>query len=222
MCGRYAVYSNSAELAKIFAIKQSSNFEISYNVAPTEEVAVICRSLDGERVLSVMRWGLIPAWQNPPNLSSALINARIETIDSKPSFKRSVKHRRCLIIADGFYEWTHKPKGKQPYFVHRKDCKPFAMAGIWDKWVGETDTIDSCCIITIEANALLSPLHNRMPAIVKTEDYDKWLDGNNQNWEQLKLLLTEEPHQELEYYPVSTKVNSAKYKNSDCIERIIS
>lgn len=221
MCGRYALYSSSKQIAKVFAIKQTFNLDVSYNVAPTENISVICELPGGERVVVSMRWGLIPSWQNPPNLSSALINARIETLDIKPSFKESARKRRCLIIADGFYEWRNTGlKLRQPYFIHRNDGQPFAMAGIWEKWIGEGMIIDSCCIITLDANELLLPLHNRMPAILKPENYDAWLDSKNQNWEELKKFLTNEPHNNLIFHEVSTKVNSAKYKNEDCITPI--
>lgn len=221
MCGRYAVYSNPKEVAKIFAIKQSFNLEMSYNVAPTENVSVICALPDGERVILSMRWGLVPGWQDSPNLASALINGRIETLDSKPSFKQAALRRRCLIIADGFYEWRFiDQKRRQPYFIHRNDNQPFGLAGIWEKWVGEGTSLDSCCIITLDANEHLSPLHNRMPAIVKSVDYETWLDPKNQNWDHVKKLLTDEPHNDLIFHEVSTKVNSAKYKDEDCIKPV--
>lgn len=221
MCGRYALYSNPQKIAKMFCIKQFLTLELSYNVAPTENISVVCELINSERVIVSMRWGLIPRWQNPPNLASALINARVETISSKPSFNEAARKRRCLIIADGFYEWRHTDQNvRQPYFVHRKDGEPFAMAGIWEKWVGENRSIDSCCIITLAANDLLMPLHNRMPAIIKPEEFAMWLDPADQRWDKMAKLITNDPHNDLTYYEVSTKVNSAKYKNVDCVKAI--
>lgn len=222
MCGRYAIYSDQKKIANIFAIRQSFDLETSYNVAPTENVSVICELLDGEKVIVSMRWGLIPNWQNQPNLSSALVNARFETLSTKPSFKQAARKRRCLIIADGFYEWRHTDhKIRQPYFIHRKDGEPFAMAGLWEKWIGDGKSIDSCCIITIDANEDLKPLHDRMPAIIKPNDYDLWLNPKNHKWDELSKLITIEPHNDLIFYEVSTKVNSAKFKDEDCIKPLI-
>lgn len=218
MCGRFALYSNPTELAKIFGISQSYSIETSYNIAPTENVTVICQLDLEQRIAVTMRWGLIPPWQNAIKKLAPLINARLETIETKPAFHSAIKFRRCLIIADGFFEWSHSVSGKkQSYFIQLKNKSPFAMAGIWERWVSGDQSIDSCCIITTSANELVHPLHDRTPAIIHSENYSSWLDSKNNNIDQIKKLVSTLAANETDVHPVSTVVNKATYKGDDCV-----
>lgn len=218
MCGRYALYSNPATIAKMFSIKQTS-FNLSYNVAPTENISVLVM-VDEERFIDTMRWGLIPRWSNDKSAHAPLINARAETIDTKPAFSSAVKSRRCLIIANGFYEWKEERGIKQPYFIQLKSQPLFAMAGIWEKGISKDESINSCAIITMDAANFLSKFHDRSPALIKPSDYNGWLDSKNQDWQTLKLLLSSFQKDDTEVYPVSTQVNKATYKEETCIRKI--
>ena len=221
MCGRYALYSTPNDLAKHFSATPQYIFAKSYNIAPTLTVPVLI-ALDKERLIVPMRWGLIPAWHKEGQKLALLNNAKIETIDTKPSFRTSFKRHRCLILVDGFFEWDSKTKPKQPYFFHRKDSKPIALAGIWDRLVTEEKYIDSCCIITEPANKLVSQVHDRMPAIITPESYDEWLDSSMQNTALMKELATQpNSYSGMLSYPVTTKMNRAAYDNIHCIEKLI-
>jgi putative SOS response-associated peptidase YedK len=216
MCGRFALYTHLSQIIKIFNLDEAFPFEPSYNIAPSQMISIVCELPDQKRVLSPMRWGLIPSWQKEPKLTSSIINARADTVESKPMFRKAILQRRCLIVADGFYEWQHDGN-KQPYFISMKNHEPFGLAGIWERWVGENKTIDSCSIITVEANKLIAPIHNRMPAIIDPKDYNSWLDVNNTKWDEIKKYLKPFKDALLETHPVTQKMNSPRYNKPDCI-----
>lgn len=218
MCGRFALYSNPKEIAKIFGVEVNDPLLVSYNIAPTQLVPVVCGLPERKRALVSMRWGLVPAWSKAEKKTS-LINARFETLESKASFRAAAHRRRCLIIASGFYEWSHQGP-KQPYYISPEDHRPIGLAGIWERWVGEQQTLVSCCIITVEANALIAPLHNRMPAIIRPTDFAKWLDPTNENWKEIEKLVVNEENSKLNIYPVTAKMNRVIYNNPDCITPI--
>jgi putative SOS response-associated peptidase YedK len=155
----------------------------------------------------MLRWGLIPSWAKDPAMGAKLINARAETVAEKPSFRSAFRHRRCLVVADGFYEWQKQEGKKQPFYFRLQDGQPFAFAGLWESWKDPNgEVVDSCTILTTEANQLMQPIHDRMPVILASQDYDLWLDPTVQS-EQLQNLLQPFPSEAMVSYPVSTKVN---------------
>lgn len=209
MCGRFTLTVDPREVQERFEnYTLPAKFAPRYNVAPTQPVLVIPN--DGENTADFFVWGLIPMWAKDPTIGSRLINARGETLAEKPAFRGSLKYKRCLILADGFYEWKSAGarKTKLPYYIHMKDRKPFAFAGLWDSWNGpDGSLIRSCTIITTAPNELVSIIHNRMPVILHPRDYEKWLDPSPQTPDQLKPLIKPFPAEEMSAYPVSSRVN---------------
>ncbi len=179
---------------------------------------VAARESDDVRELVQLKLGLVPAWAKEPGIGSRLINARSETVAEKPSFKEAFRLRRCLIPADGFYEWARTETGtKQPFYFRMKDEQPFAFAGLWERWGEGRETIESCTILTTAANELLSPVHDRMPVIVAPKDYGLWLDQKVTKAERLTPLLRPYPAAEMTSYPVSSSVNNPRYDNEDLL-----
>lgn len=217
MCGRYSLFASKEDLMERFDIFQWEELEWieRYNVAPSQQVLAVVRGMDGNRA-GFLRWGLVPSWASDPKIGYKMINARSETVDQKPSFKRLLKRRRCLIIADGFYEWKKEGKTKQPYRFHLKSKQPFAFAGLWDRWEKGDDIIQSCTIITTEANDVVKDVHDRMPVILTNETEDIWLDRNIEV-EQLKEILVPYKADDMDRYPISSLVNSPK---NDTVEII--
>ena len=218
MCGRYTLATPVERLAEEFGFDGSSvELSPNYNVAPTQGVAAILAENGGRR-LEVLRWGLIPPWADDPQIGSRMINARAETAPEKPSFRRAFRERRCLIPADGFYEWQRANGGKQPYYIHMKEARPFAFAGLWESWKEEGGPeIRSCTILTTKPNALAGEIHDRMPVILPTGSYDVWLDPEAEK-DELYGLLAPYPEDEMEAYPVSRYVNSPQNNDPRCIE----
>ena len=189
----------------------------SYNVAPTQRVAAVVS--DGEtRKLEMLRWGLIPPWADDPEIGSRMINARSETATEKSSFRKPFRERRCLILADGFYEWQKSSSGKQPYYIRMEDERPFAFAGLWERWSREGEEIRTCTILTTEPNDLVKDIHNRMPVILPPEDYALWLDPDIQETDAISPLLKPYSAEEMQAYPVSRSVNSPANDDPRCIE----
>lgn len=219
MCGRFTLSSSPEAVAELFELAEAVSLPPRYNIAPTQTVPAIVQSAaQPERRLQMLRWGLIPPWANDATIGSRMINARAETVASKPSFRSAFRRRRCLIVADGFYEWQKVQRGKQPFHIRMCDKSPFAFAGLWEHWENaEGDSIDSCTIITIEPNDLLAPLHDRMPVILPPCDYAAWLDPNAHETEVLLRMLSPFPASEMTAYPVSTRVNSPVNDSSECI-----
>ncbi len=210
MCGRFTLTVNPAEAQETFTdYTFPEKFAPRFNIAPTQPVLVIPN--DDQNTADFFIWGLIPMWAKDPTIGSRLINARAETLEEKPAFRGSLKYKRCLILADGFYEWKGAPgrKTKTPFFIHMKDRKPFAFAGLWDSWNGpDGSQVKSCAIITTAPNELMAIIHNRMPAILHPRDYAKWLDPSPQTPDQLKPLIKPFPAEMMNAYPVSTLVNA--------------
>ena len=221
MCGRYTLTIPVETLAKEFGLTGPvPEVPPSYNIAPTQEVAVVLED-GGEHRLEMLRWGLIPSWADDPQIGSRMINARSETAAEKPSFRRAFRERRCLIPADGFYEWQGTNNGKQPFYIHMQDGSPFAFAGLWESWQNPEDSeIRTCTILTTEANELLAPIHNRMPVILDSEDYELWLHTGVREVELLSTLLKPYSSDTLEAYPVSRRVNSPANNEPSCIEPV--
>ena len=207
MCGRFILSQPAEAIASTFQLPIIPELAPRYNIAPTQPVATILSAGD-RRQFQMLRWGLIPSWAKDPAIGNKLINARAETVAEKPSFRSAFRHRRCLVIADGFYEWRRQDGKKQPFYFRLHDGQPFAFAGLWEHWQDSMgEVIDSCTIITTEANEILQPIHDRMPVILNPKDYDLWLDPTLDKIEQLQQLLQSYSSTEMTSYPVSTKVN---------------
>lgn len=221
MCGRFTLRASPAELVEIFRLLREPEIPPRYNIAPTQPVAAV-READGGRELAMLRWGLVPAWAKDPAIGSRMINARGESVATKPSFRSAFKHRRCLIPADGFYEWQKTGgRGKQPYLIGVEGSRPFALAGLWERWEkGEGEPLESCTIITTTANDLLADLHDRMPVILDEEDYDRWLDVKQADPGGLQSVLRPFPSERMCFYAVDTVVNSPKNEVPACVEPI--
>ena len=191
-----------------------------YNIAPTQPVAVVRVPTAGAaREMVLLHWGLIPFWAQDPEIGARMINARAETAAEKPAFRHAFRRRRCLVIADGFYEWQKLDGTKQPHFIRLRDPKPFAFAGLWERWEGpDASVIESVTLLTTEPNALLGEIHNRMPVILHPKDYGLWLDPGIQQPEKVQPLLTAYPAEEMEAFPVSRRVNSPDNDDARCIE----
>lgn len=222
MCGRFVLMTVGRDIAEYFGLSEAPELEPRYNIAPTQIVAVV--RLDAEtarRELRLVKWGLIPFWAKDASIGAKFINARAESAAGKPAFKTAFKHRRCLVPADGFYEWKKLKRKRQPYFFGSVDKRPLAFAGLWDRWKGpEGEIIESCTILTTDSNELVQPIHDRMPLILKVEDYDLWLDPTVRRPEALQHLLKPYPSEQMEGHPVTSKVNKAAYESPDSIEPV--
>jgi putative SOS response-associated peptidase YedK len=219
MCGRYTLRTPVDTLAERFEIDDApSSVAASYNVAPTQGVATVLIE-DGKRKLEMLQWGLIPSWADDPSIGNKMINARGETVAEKPSFRKAFRNHRCLVLADGFYEWQKTANGKQPYYIRMDDGSPFAFAGLWESWQNGRE-IRSATIITTDANDVVAPIHNRMPVILHPEDYALWLDPDFDEKEPLTTLLKPYPSEAMEAYPVSRRVNSPSNNEPSIIESV--
>ncbi|HLJ57886.1 MAG TPA: SOS response-associated peptidase [Chthonomonadaceae bacterium] len=230
MCGRYTLRSSTQQIVMRFAVAEVIDATFGYddpaapryNIAPTQPIVVITEN--SPRVLVRMRWGLVPSWAKDPSIGSRMINARAETLPEKPAFRTALMRRRCLIPADGFYEWRKEGKSgkvRQPVRFRLKDDGLFAFAGLWDEWgAPDGSPLHSCTIITVEANAVVAAVHDRMPAILRREDEAEWLDSSNTAVGDLLPLLAPYPSEEMEAYEVSRRVNSAAAEGPECIKPV--
>ena len=217
MCGRFT-FSEFEGIEERFQI-EPQNLKPNYNVAPSQDVPVILNN--GSNQLALLMWGLIPFWAKDPSIGNKLINARAETIDEKPSFKHSLQRKRCLVVADGFYEWKKEGSTKRPHRITLKSNELFGFAGLWDTWKSPTgDIINSCSIITTTPNDLMAPIHNRMPVILSRDSELVWLDQNIVDSHILKNLLVPYPADLMIAYEVSTLVNSPKNNVPECLIRV--
>jgi putative SOS response-associated peptidase YedK len=223
MCGRFTLRARLADLLAEFVLTKPNVPPRSprYNIAPTQPVFVVRAKPDAvapTREAAMLRWGLIPSWASDPSIGNRMINARAETVAEKPAFRAALRRRRCLLVADGFYEWKAEGRAKHPYFIHFADDRPFAFAGLWEHWEGpDHASVESCTLITAEANALMRPIHDRMPVILPRHSYAKWLDPAEQESAALLPLLTPYPDNDLEAYPVNRFVNSPSHDAADCL-----
>lgn len=222
MCGRFTLVTPAGRLAEAFGLSDvPPEIPPSYNVAPGGEIAAILADGDARR-LEMLRWGLVPSWADDPGIGARMINARSETAPEKPSFRRAFRGRRCLIPADGFYEWKREGGdrgGKQPYHFRLPDGRPFAFAGLWESWEKGDEPLRSCAILTTEADESMRAIHHRMPVVVPVASYGAWLDPGADE-EELKALLApgSAANEALEAYPVSRSVNSPANDGPGCIE----
>ena len=224
MCGRYTQSKSAEMIAKAFQIDNVSDIKPRYNIAPTQSVLTVLQpSASANRQGKMLHWGLIPSWAKDRKMGSKLINARAETVAEKPAFRSAFRKRRCLVVADGFYEWQQQEnkKQKQPFYFRLSDGEPFAFAGLWEHWQDATgEEIESCTVLTTEANDLMRPIHNRMPVILEPKNYDLWLDAEATKPELLQPLLHPYPTEEMTAYPVSTVVNKPVNDSAECINSI--
>lgn len=219
MCGRFTLSQSGEAVATAFDLEEVPTVPPRYNIAPTQPIAVIRSTIEHpQREFTYLSWGLVPSWSKDPKIGARLINARAETLAEKPSFRAAFKRRRCLILADGFYEWQRSPEGKQPYYFHLENHQPFAFGGLWEHWEnGNGDVIESCTIITTTANEVLSSIHDRMPVILPPKGYDLWLDPTIEKDKDLHTLLRPYAAEEMVSYPVSPSVNNPRHDSPDCI-----
>ena len=216
MCGRFTLTVDPADLQTLLdLIDVPSELTPRYNIAPTQPVAVVTSPVD--RKVEIFQWGLIPSWSKDPSMGARMINARAETVHEKPAFRASFARKRCLILADGFYEWKQLADGKQPYYIRLADGGPFAFAGLWDHWTSpEGDERKTCTIITCEPNELMSQLHNRMPVIFDKRTMWDWLDPDAPPLA-LKAMLSPYDTRAMTAYPVSRAVNRPANDSPECI-----
>lgn len=223
MCGRYTLTSPTEAIVGLFRLSDRPNLPARYNIAPSQDVPAVRLGPDNAPALVLLRWGLVPAWAKEIAIGHRLINARAETVAEKPSFRAAFKQRRCLIPADGFYEWQKPPPGskagKQPYWIALADATPFAFAGLWESWrAPDGATIESCTIVTCPANELVAPIHARMPVIVGPHDHHQWLAAPPAD---AARLLKPYAAAAMTARPVSTRVNSPANDDADCIAALI-
>ena len=219
MCGRYELHSNPAAIALAFGLAHAPSVRPRYNVAPMQEVPIVRVSASGSREFVAVRWGLVPRWAKDPAIGSKMINARGETVATKPSFRTAFRRHRCLIPANGFYEWMPAADGrKQPVLIAMKDGSVFAFAGLYERWLtGDGEPLDSCTILTTDANDLLRAVHDRMPVIVPADQYARWLDPAQDG---PQALVAPYPSDAMTWWPVSSRVNSVRHDDASLIERL--
>ena len=215
MCGRFAFYSPSEATAALFGATSSTEVVPRYNIAPTQFIAAVRTDAQGASELAMLRWGLVPLWAKDPSIGNRMINARAETVAEKPSFRSAYKKRRCLILADGFYEWRKEGDGKTPYFISLADGSPFAFAGLWEDWNSKEsdESLQSTAIITTAANDFMVQLHQRMPVVMLPEQAERWLGGD---MELLSKVIDNSPA--FRAWPVDRKVNNARNEDATLID----
>ncbi len=220
MCGRYSLKTPADTLAEHFQLAKVSPVKPRYNIAPSQPILTV-RVLAPQygREIGLTRWGLIPSWAKDPSIGTRLIIARAETVSEKPAFRDAIQRRRCLIPADGYYEWQRLGRRKQPFYVRMKDERPFAFAGLWERWTGpDGKTVETCALLTTEPSESLRAIHNRMPVILDTKHYDLWLDPGIQRVTQFQPLFSPYHDEEMTAYPVSLYVNDPGHDDPHCLE----
>lgn len=218
MCGRFTLRTPVRILAEHFSVFEMPDLAPRFNIAPTQPVPVVRLSPQGEREVAPLRWGLVPSWAKDPTIAARLINARCETVAEKRSFQSAFRHRRCLVMADGFYEWQRTAKGKQPWLLERVDSTPFAMAGLWERWQSTDGTcLETCTVLTTAANDLMRPIHDRMPVMLVSENYAAWL-ATDTDRAQLNALMRPFEADAMKARRVGTRVNQPSFDGPECLE----
>ena len=226
MCGRFTMRTPTETMAALFDGLRFPKLAPRYNICPTQPVTCIRQSTEQDHEVVGLRWGLVPSWAKDLKIGAKMINARSETVSTKPSFRAAFKSRRCLVLADGFYEWKRTGSQKQPHYISRRDDRPFYMAGLWESWKDKSQdalddaVIETCTILTTEANATMEPLHDRMPVILHQDDFDFWLDKEFSDVKQLEKVLVPLVTDELRTYPVSKMVGKPINDSPECIEPV--
>lgn len=215
MCGRFAFYSPAEAAAALFGVDAAPEVKPRYNIAPTQDIAAVRQDPDGERELVMLRWGLVPFWAKDPSIGNRMINARAETVAEKPSFRNAYKHRRCLVLADGFYEWQRHDNTKTPYFISLASGDPFALAGIWEKWTDKEtgESLQTTSLITAEANDFMAQLHHRMPVVLEAQSATDWLAGSNDLLDDVAAITPP-----LQAWPVDKRVNNARNQDEELVQ----
>ena len=216
MCGRFAFYSPTEAAAALFGVSASFELKPRYNIAPTQDIAAI-RGNDDERELTMLRWGLVPFWAKDPSIGNRMINARAETVAEKPSYRAAFRHRRCVVLADGFYEWRRENDAKTPYFISLASGEPFALAGLWENWTDKQtgESLQTTTLITTAANEFMQPLHHRMPVILQAAAANEWLAGSV---DLLEHAADRTP--KLKAWPVDRRVNNARNEGEELVEAV--
>jgi putative SOS response-associated peptidase YedK len=221
MCGRYVITSAPEAIKALFRYQALPNFPPRFNVAPSQPIPIV-RLADGKRQFALVRWGLLPSWVKDPKTFTLLINARGESVIDKPAFRAAMKRRRCLIPADGFYEWQADGSRKQPYFIRLKSGQPMAFAGLWECWTGPNgEELETAAIVTTEANRALGHIHDRMPVILAPDAFDLWLNCAEVDAQTAAALIAPAPDSLFEAYPVSTDVNRVANDNAKLVEPVV-
>ena len=220
MCGRFTRKENFQQLAKLLGISNFPTLPPRYNIAPSQMIACVRANPESQENECVeLKWGLVPSWAKDPSIGHKMINVRAETVAEKPSFRKAFQQRRCLILADGFYEWKSEGKAKQPYYIHFADHRPFAFAGLWERWARSGDApLESCAVITTGPNALLETIHQRMPVILDPQNYADWLGSTKPDVSTLNAIFQPYPAESLEAYPVSPLVNYPRNDSELCLQ----
>jgi len=215
MCGRFAFYSPSEAAAALFGASGSVEVQPRYNIAPTQYVAAVRNDEEQRREIVMLRWGLVPFWAKDPAIGNRMINARAETVAEKPSYRAAYRHRRCIVLADGFYEWQRQGDRKVPHFISLASGEPFALAGLWELWKDKEtgDSLQTTTLITMNANEFMMPLHQRMPVVLEPATADEWLAGSN---DLLDDVAERTPA--LQAWPVDRRVNNARNEGEELIE----
>ena len=222
MCGRFTLSTPAAELATLFDGLDFSAVKPRYNISPTQQVVGLRSSESGHTEVAWWRWGLVPSWAKDLKIGARMINARSETAATKPSFRSAFRKRRCLVLADGFYEWKQEGDQKQPYFISRRDGQPCTIAGLWERWTDKqaqpSETYETCTLLTGEANAWMSRLHHRMPVFIPPERRPLWLDPEVEDVATLESWLEPTDEDALQAWPVDRRVNRPAHDSPDCIQ----
>lgn len=215
MCGRFAFYSPAEAAAELFGVHGAPELEPRYNVAPTQMVAAAREAQAGEREFVTLRWGLVPYWAKDPSIGNRMINARSETVAQKPAYREAFRRRRCIVFADGFYEWRKEHDGKTPYFISLESGEPFAIAGLWESWTDRQtgESLQTATLLTMEANQFMAELHDRMPVVLTPGMTKRWLAGDAN-------LLVDGSAGRVGFraWPVSRRVNNAAHEGADLVE----
>ena len=220
MCGRYAFFSPAEAVKRTFALDLLPELKPRYNIAPTQSVAALRVAEEGRRTLVMLHWGLVPHWAKERAIGNRMINVRSETLAEKPSYREAFRRRRCLVLADGWYEWQPAPGGKQPWFVRLRDPRPIAFAGLWEKWKDPAggELLESCTIVTCDASESIRRIHDRMPVVLPEQSWDRWMDPACSDTEALSKILGPYDAKALRAWQVSRLVNATKNEGPKLIE----
>jgi len=220
MCGRSSLHDAPVSILERFSLPPViPGFTPRYNIAPSQEQLTIFAGDDGRPVLKSLKWGLVPAWAKDRSIGARMINARSDTLSTKDSWEFLLRKRRCLVLADGYYEWTSTDKSRAPMFFHLTGHRPFALAGIWDRWAGEGEAVETCAVITTEPSALAARVHHRMPVVLTLDAAEEWLDESTRTRRAVELMAPYEAA-DLECYEVSRYVNSPANDSPECIKPV--
>lgn len=223
MCGRFTLTLSPENISEYFGIDINLDYDFipRYNIAPSQNILVIKQLPESKPEFCIMRWGLVPAWQKEEDISTKWVNALSKSIDEKPLFKKLFLQKRCLIVADGFYEWQETKQTKHPYYIYKNEHNPFLIPAIWERWENNHGkVIESCCLLTTEAAPKIERIHHRMPVILQKTQISQWLDTENQSLPKLKSLLTPYLPNDLTFHEVATLVNNPRNSTQECIKLI--